>query len=84
MPSVEPSGPEYRAHDREAPIRCGNKHAIAVFMHGDVICARCGEPLIVLHERELLGDAAEHAETVLVTLPARLPYGRPNGSAPAA
>jgi hypothetical protein len=45
--------PEYRAHDREAPISCEGRHAIAVFWHGDVMCARCGETLLVYHAREV-------------------------------
>lgn len=46
--------PRWRAHDREAPIRCHGLRAVAVFMHGDVICARCGEVLAVTHSGEQL------------------------------
>jgi len=45
---------EWRAHDKEAPIRCHGLRAVAVFMHGDVVCARCGEVLVVTHSHEQL------------------------------
>lgn len=46
----------FRVHDKEAPIVCEGRPAVAVFMHGDVVCARCGEVLIVTHSGEQLVD----------------------------
>ena len=46
----------FRAHDKEAPIVCEGRPAVAVFMHGDIVCARCGEALIVEHSGKQLVD----------------------------
>jgi hypothetical protein len=53
------------AHEKEGTIRCDGKAAVAVLIGGDWICARCGEPLTVLHEAELLATVGDNGAAML-------------------
>lgn len=73
-----------RAHDREAPIVCDGLYAVAVFLHGQIVCARCGEPVLTFHARDVFQGLRDDGKTVTGALIRSLRAEAANGSAPPA